>query len=139
MESTLIFYPAIAQMLLTFAMYFKLAIVKQRALENGEVDLERRALHGDAWPVSVMKISNNLQNQFESPVLFYALCFMLWALGAVTLSGLLLAWGFVVLRVMHSFVHTGANVVPIRKKIFMASTVMLMVLCAYVVLALLAS
>lgn len=133
MESKLIFYPAIAQIILTFVMFLRLAIAKQRALTNNQVDLQRRALHNDAWPEAVQKISNNLQNQFESPVLFYALCFMLWALDSVTLTALLIAWCFVVLRIFHAFVHTGSNVVDIRKKVFMASTSVLIILCGFVI------
>lgn len=137
MESKLIFYPIISQIILTFIMYIRLTIVKHRALANSEIDLDRRALHSDAWPDSVLKTSNNLQNQFESPVLFYALCFMLWALNSVNVFSLLIAWGFVFLRVLHAFVHTGSNTVAIRKKVFMTSTILLIVLCICVINAIL--
>lgn len=138
MESKLIFYPVIAQILLTLSMYLKLAIVKNRALAKGEVDLNRRALHGDAWPDYVMKTNNNLQNQFESPVLFYALCFMLWALGVVNIIGLSAAWGFVILRVVHAIVHSGSNIVAMRKKVFMVATALLAVLCVCAIYGILA-
>jgi len=133
MESKLVFYPVVAQIILTFIVYMLLPIAKQRVLKTIEVDLARRALHNDAWPDSVLKISNNVQNQFESPVLFYALCFMLWALNVVSVFALLVAWGYVVLRVVHVFVHTGSNEIPIRKKVFMASTALLIALCGCVV------
>ncbi len=137
METNLIFYPVVAQIILTFIVYSFLPIVKKRALENNEVDLVRRPLHDDAWPDSVLKITNNVRNQFESPVLFYALCFMLWALSSVNAVVLSAAWLYVVLRVVHAIVHTGSNVVPIRKKVFMASTLVLMLLCVCVIYALL--
>jgi hypothetical protein len=132
MESKLIFYPVIIQIILTFIVYTFLPIVKKRALENGQVDLTRRALHSDAWPDNVIKISNNVKNQFESPVLFYALCFMLWALNIVSFLSLVVAGGYVLLRMVHAFVHTGSNVIEIRKKVFMASTLLLMFLCGIV-------
>lgn len=132
MESKLIFYPVITQIILTFIVYTLLPIVKKRALENGQVNLARRGLHSDAWPDDVIKISNNVKNQFESPVLFYTLCFMLWALNTVSLLSLMVAWGYVLLRMVHAFVHTGSNIVPIRKKVFMASTLLLMFLCGIV-------
>ena len=133
MESKLIFYPVVVQIIITFIIYSRLPAVKKRALENDEVDLVRRPLHDDAWPDEVLKISNNVKNQFESPVLFYALCFMLWALNSVSYLALSAAWVFVVLRVIHIRVHTGSNEIPIRKKVFMASTAFLMVLCACVI------
>jgi hypothetical protein len=137
MESKLVFYPVIAQIILTFIVYMRLPIAKNRVLKTFEIDLARRALHNDAWPDSVLKISNNVQNQFESPVLFYALCFMLWALNVVSIFALLVAWGYVVLRVIHVFVHTGSNEIPIRKKVFMASTALLILLCGCVIYGLL--
>jgi len=137
MENELIFYPVIAQIILTFVVYTLLPIAKKRVLKTVEVDLARRALHNDAWPDNVLKISNNVQNQFESPVLFYAICFMLWALNVVSLFALLVAWAYVILRVVHVFVHTGSNEIPIRKKVFMASTALLMVLCGCVIQGLL--
>jgi len=133
MESKLVFYPVVAQIILTFIVYMLLPIAKKRVLKTIDVDLARRALHNDAWPDSVLKISNNVQNQFESPVLFYALCFMLWALNVVSVFALLVAWAYVVLRVIHVFVHTGSNEIPIRKKVFMASTALLIVLCGCVI------
>jgi len=139
MESKLIFYPVITQIILTFIVYILLPISKSRVLKTMEVDINRRALHNDAWPDSVLKISNNVQNQFESPVLFYALCFMLWALNIVSVFSLYVAWGYVVLRVTHVFVHTGSNKIPVRKKVFMASTALLMILCVCVINGLLAA
>ena len=133
MESKFIFYPVIAQIILTFIVYILLPIAKSRVLRTMDVDINRRALHNDAWPDSVLKISNNVQNQFESPVLFYALCFMLWALNIVSVFSLYVAWGYVFLRVTHAFVHTGSNKIPVRKKVFMASTLMLMILCGCVI------
>jgi len=133
MESKFIFYPVIAQIILTFIVYILLPIAKSRVLRTMDVDINRRALHNDAWPDSVLKISNNVQNQFESPVLFYALCFMIWALNIVSTFTLSIAWGYVFLRVIHVFVHTGSNKIPVRKKVFMASTALLMVLSACVI------
>ena len=137
MESNFIFYPMIAQIVLTFIEYTLLPISKARVLRTIEVDINRRALHNDAWPDSVLKISNNVQNQFESPVLFYALCFMLWALNSVSVFALSIASAYVVLRIVHVFVHTGSNKIPVRKKVFMASTLLLMVLCGDVIYSLL--
>ncbi len=136
MENKLIFYPIIAQILLTLAMYIKLTIVKNKALANAEVDLNRRALHVDAWPESVLKVSNNLQNQFESPILFYVLCFVLWALNGVDMLVMGISSAYVVLRVFHAGVHTGSNTVAIRKKVFMVSVLLLVALCVLSIKAL---
>ena len=95
-----------------------LGIRKKRALKNGQVDLKKTALDNDAWPDDVLKVSNNIRNQFQVPVLFYVLCFMFYVLDAVTVVALSLAWIFVLSRVVHAYIHMGANFVPARFSAF---------------------
>lgn len=118
MNRDLIFLPILVQVLLTLATYILLIKTKIRAMKAGEVDMARRALHDDAWPESVMKINNNIRNQFEVPVLFYVLAFMLWALEAVNALTLAAAWLFAVSRIVHAWIHIGSNYVPNRRRVF---------------------
>ena len=118
MTRNLIFIPALFQVLLTLAAYVLLIREKVRAMRAGEVDMARRALHDDAWPESVMKINNNIRNQFEVPVLFYVMSFALWALDAVHWPALAVATLFVLSRIVHTWVHVGSNYVPTRRKVF---------------------
>src|SRR5207342_76792 len=121
MNRNLIFLPALAQIVLTLVVYVYLGIAKGKALKLDLVDLERRALHEDAWPDFVRQVSNNIRNQFETPVLFYALVFILWGLQAVNAISLALAGGFFLARLAHAYVHLGSNFVPLRRKIFTMS------------------
>jgi hypothetical protein len=118
MSRDLIFVPALVQVLLTLAVYVVLIRTKVRAMKAGQVDMARRALHDDAWPDSVMKINNNIRNQFELPVLFYALSFSLWALDSVHVAALAAASLFVLSRITHSWIHIGSNYVPARRRAF---------------------
>ncbi len=118
MNRDLIFGPILVQVLLTLATYVLLIKAKIRAMKAGEVDMARRALHDDAWPESVMKINNNIRNQFEVPVLFYVLAFALWALDAVHWVALAAAWLFAVSRIVHAWIHIGTNYVPNRRRAF---------------------
>ena len=118
MNRDLIFGPILVQVLLTLATYVLLIKAKIRAMKAGEVDMARRALHDDAWPESVMKINNNIRNQFEVPVLFYVLAFALWALEAVAWPALAAAWLFAISRIVHAWVHIGTNYVPNRRRAF---------------------
>lgn len=59
MENSLIYAPVIVQVALTKWLYIALAIAKSRAVKRSEVNEERRALHDDAWPDSVLPINNN--------------------------------------------------------------------------------
>ncbi len=134
MNAKLIFYPVLLQILLTLLVYAYLAVVKSRAVRLQQVDLARRALDGDAWPDSVRQVSNNLRNQFEAPVLYYALALMLWALDGVDAYSLGLAWAFALSRVAHAAVHS--NYVPRRRAIFTFGCLVLLLMLIQCVWAL---
>lgn len=110
--------PLVGQVLLTVAVYVRLAGAKADAVKRGDVDEARRALHADAWPESVQKINNNIRNQFEVPILFYVLTLALGQLGETGILAQALGWTFVVSRVAHAYVHIGSNYVPTRRKLF---------------------
>lgn len=118
MKSDLIFWPVIVQILIVIAGFMLLGIRKKQALKNGQVDLKKAALDNDAWPDEVLKVSNNIRNQFQVPVLFYIVCLMFFVLDAVTVSSLSLAWVFVISRIIHAYVHMGSNFVPARFSVF---------------------
>lgn len=128
MNSTLIFLPALAQVILTLIVFIGLAIAKSKAVKAGEVDEDRRALHSDAWPERVMKFNNNISNQFELPVLFYILCIILWATNCTSVIVHIFAWLFVASRIAHVVIHTGSNFVPNRRKAYMLGFFILVVL-----------
>lgn len=128
MHPDLIFVPLLIQVLLTLVIYIRLGQAKEQAVKIGQVDQTRRALYEDAWPEDVRKINNNIRNQFETPVLFYVLVISLWLLDAAGPAAQLLACGYAVLRIAHAFVHTGSNVVRVRKRLFQASIILLFLL-----------
>ena len=133
MENDLIFSPVIVQVALTLWLYIALAIAKSRAVKRGEVNEERRALHDDAWPDSVLQINNNIRNQFEVPVLFYVLIGIVWGIDAVNIYIHIAAWMFVISRIIHMAVHTGSNYVPLRRKVFMFGCFILIGLVVFLV------
>ena len=120
MSRDLIFWPVLAQVLLTLFVYVALIKRKIAAMRAGRVDMARRALHDDAWPDEVMQINNNIRNQFELPVLFYVLAAALWALDAVHWAALAVASLFVLSRIVHVWVHIGANEISARRRAFTA-------------------
>ena len=135
MPGKLILLPALVQVLLTLALYGALAVAKARAAKGGQVDVDRRALHDDAWPESVMKINNNIRNQFEVPVLFYVLTIILWQLNQTGVLVQSLAWLFVTSRFVHAYIHTGSNYVPFRRRVFMFGCVVVLAMAGEAVCA----
>ncbi|PCI62554.1 MAG: hypothetical protein COB37_06585 [Kordiimonadales bacterium] len=118
MADQFIFIPVLIQIFLTLMLYVALLKRKKKAAADKTVDLERRGLHNDAWPDTVLQVNNNIRNQFEVPVLFYALIMVLWSLEAINIYAHALAWIFVLTRLVHAYVHTGSNFVPLRLRMF---------------------
>jgi hypothetical protein len=92
---------------------------KQRAVREGGVKLTDVALDNAGWPEATRKLNNNYNNQFELPVLFYAILPLLLMLVKVDWLQVTLAWVFVASRILHSIVHTGSNVVMQRGLAFL--------------------
>ena len=128
MDQKLIFFPVLMQVLLTLLVYIGITKAKNKAVALGQVDESRRALHKDAWPDDVLKFTNNLTNQFEAPVLFFVLCFVVWATESINTLSIAFAWAFSISRYAHAYVHTGSNYVPLRKRLFMIGVVILIAL-----------
>lgn len=115
-----ILYPVFVQVLLTLLVGGMMAIARARAVatmdrKRGNPDL---ALGRAPWPEDAIKCAANYSNQFELPVLFYAVvAFALIAKGA-DLIMLVLAWLFVLTRIVHAAIHVGPNKVRWRSPAF---------------------
>ena len=119
MNSSYIIWPVLAQILLTLLMFVMLGLRKAKAVKAGEVNRKLAALNNREWPEDVVKVSNNITNQFEVPVLFYVLCLVLYSINAVGMFAIVLAWLFTLSRYAHAYVHIGSNYVPMRLRLFL--------------------
>jgi hypothetical protein len=72
--------------------------------------------------------ADHFRNLFEVPVMFYALCAFLAITRLTTLLLLACAWGYVVLRAAHTYVHLTSNKIVRRFQVFVASTIVLYVM-----------
>lgn len=118
MNSNYIMWPVLAQILLTLIMFIMLGVRKTKAVKAGRVNRQQAALSNRVWPEDVIKVSNNIANQFEIPVLFYVVCLVLYNIHAVGMVSIVLAWLFVLSRFAHAYVHIGSNYVPMRFLLF---------------------
>ncbi|MDI9245185.1 MAPEG family protein [Marinobacter sp. CHS3-4] len=126
MNSTHIFWPVLAQVFLTLAMFILLGARKAAAVKAGKVNRQQAALDNRVWPEDVVKVSNNIANQFELPILFYVLCFVLYSINAAGTAAIVLAWVFAASRYAHAWVHVGSNYVPMRMRLFMVGCVVVL-------------
>mgnify|MGYP003632809455 FL=1 len=126
----------LAQVLLTLVMFIVLGARKTKAIKAGKVNREQAALDNRVWPEYVVKVSNNIANQFEVPILFYILCVVLYSINAAGTVAIVLAWLFVASRYAHAWVHVGSNYVPVRMRLFMVGCVVLLSMLAVAALKL---
>lgn len=132
MNSNHIIWPVLAQISLTLIMYIMLGMRKTKAVKAGEVNRQQAALNNQVWPEDVIKVSNNIANQFEAPVLFYVLCLTLYSMNAVGMTAVALAWLFALTRFAHAYVHIGSNYVPMRFRLFLIGCLVLIAMLVLV-------
>ena len=80
------------------------------------------------FPPSVRWKSDNYANLLEQPTLFYAVALVLALLGDAHGFNAVLAWIYVGLRVAHSLVHVTVNRIMLRFYLFIAGSLVLLVL-----------
>jgi hypothetical protein len=116
MSQVAILYPVFVQVFLTLAVLASLAVARVRAVrtmdrQRGNPDL---ALGRAVWPDDATKRADNFRNQFELPVLFYAVVAFALIIHGADLLMVVLAWLFVLSRVIHAAIHIGPNKVRWR-------------------------
>jgi hypothetical protein len=120
--------PLFVEVALTFVLLFWMGSMRVAAVRRGEVHPGDIALREPNWPRRVLQIQYAFHNQLELPVLFYVLTILVWMTRFADLLFVILAWVFVVLRLMHAYVHVTDNNVPRRGTIFIAGAIVLTVM-----------
>jgi hypothetical protein len=128
--ATLLIWPMLAQIGWTFFLYAWLTWARQQAVKSGKIDYSGFLLGRDE-PLEVARITRNLANQFELPVVFYTVVVLLVALHAVGTIDLVVAWVFFAGRIVHSLVQTLTNDVILRGRVFLISFLAAAVLVAH--------
>ncbi len=128
MSTQAVLLPLLVQVALTFAIGFWMASGRVAAVRARKVHPRDVALREPNWPKHLMQLQNAYLNQFELPVLFYALAILVLFTKTADLSFVVLAWVFVVLRLAHAYVHVTSNRVPRRGMLFIAGAVVLCVM-----------
>jgi hypothetical protein len=120
--------PLFVQVALTFGLGFWMAFGRVAAVRAREVRARDIALREPAWPKQLMQLQNAFLNQFEMPVLFYALTILVLITRTADLWFVVPAWIFVALRLAHAYVHVTSNRVPRRALMFLAGAAVLCVM-----------
>ena len=131
-------YPVLALVAWTLVMLVWMYFTRIPAFAKAGVD-PNDARHPDAGynakiPASVRSIADNYNHLHEQPTLFYALVFFAVLTGGGDNIFNWLAWGYVGLRVLHSFVQVFSAKVAQRFLVFMLSSIVLIVMAVKEVL-----
>ena len=118
--------PVFVQVLLTFVLLLWTGRVRFAAVRAGAVKAKDIALGERAWPPRVQQVANAFQNQFETPVLFYALVALAVLTRKADLLFVVLSWLFVLSRLAHAYVYATTNTLLVRFRIFLAGTLVLL-------------
>ena len=130
---TSILWPVLAHVAWVFLLYAWLTYARGRAVKRGDVEYSSFEFNREE-PPAVARIRLNLANQFELPVLFYALVILLIALGQVTMFDVIAASIFVAGRVIHTLVQTLTDNVPLRGQVFVINFLAVTALAGHVAL-----
>jgi hypothetical protein len=127
-----IFLPAFAMAALTFIVWLRMYTTRIAQMKRERIHPQSIATSAQAAArLTDSRAADNFRNLFELPVLFYLALVVAAVSGLATDATLALAWLFVLLRVVHSAIQCSYNKVMHRFQAYLAGSVALWVLWAW--------
>lgn len=130
-----IFWPMLAVMAIPIVVLLLNAKRKASDRKDGNLNADQ-PINNKAWSLPVILTSNSLENQFQFPIVFYALCLITFQIDAVTTFAIVLCSLYAATRWLHAIVHVTSNYIPARFGSFLISMILLIAYFGYVVGAL---
>jgi hypothetical protein len=128
MTNGTILQPVIGMMLLTLVVWVRLFAVRIPSMQKLRLPVQTYTTPDkthELLPEVASYPANNLKNLFELPVIFYALCLLLFITDNVDQLYVMAAWGFLGFRVLHSLIHCTVNRVMPRFICYLVSSILL--------------
>ncbi|MBX9933648.1 MAG: MAPEG family protein [Methylobacterium sp.] len=120
--------PVFVQVALVFALLFWMGRVRFAEVGAGRVKIGDIALGQRNWPIRAQQAANAFSNQFELPVLFFALVPLALFTKKADLLFVILAWIFVATRLVHAGITVTSNHVPNRFRAYAAGALVLLIM-----------
>jgi len=128
-----ILYPMFGMIVLTGILMLALLFSRLPTIVNNFGNLQS-AKHSDELrpnlPDTKRYITDNHNHLFEQPTVFYAIVIYIYLVQHADSLHIMLAWAYVVFRVIHSLVHVTTNNVSIRASVFVLSLICLISMIA---------
>jgi hypothetical protein len=114
----MILLPLFVEVILTLVLWSWMAVLRTRDFNSGAVQPDNIALREPNWPKRTTQLANAFANQFELPVLFYVLTILEYVTHLAGIVFVVLAWVFVISRLLHAYVHVTSNIVRLRGALY---------------------
>lgn len=118
MNPDLIFWPMIILALYTLGLYVPMSRARVSAVKSGKVKASAFKLN-EGEPEESRRINNAIANQYQVPILFYAVCLAAYVSGNAGSLMIVLAWAFTLAKIAHSLIHVTTNKLRHRRPMFM--------------------
>ncbi|MDP5143029.1 MAPEG family protein [Rheinheimera baltica] len=122
----LILMPVFLQILLTSVVLVLMGRRRIRAAKNKEISVAAfKTMNLSGANEQVIATSRNFENQFQMPMLYLFSVLFTLQLGLADMGYVVMGAAFVLLRLVHTFVHIGSNNVRMRFNVFLLGCVVL--------------
>ena len=131
--------PVLALIIWTLIVWVWMYATRIPAMQKAKIN-PQDAIHAgslSSLSTGARVVAENYNHLHEQPTIFYALAIYSYLVGVGDLLNIWLAWGYVALRVAHSFAQIVLKRVIIRFYVFALSTIVLIVIAARNLFALL--
>ena len=133
-----VFFPAFAMVVLTVVVTFRMFFELVRQMRAERIPLRELPSGSQmAARFADTRAADNYRNLFEAPVLFYLALVVAAVTGNATAMVIGLAWAYVAIRYLHSYIHCTYNRVRHRLYAFLASNLVLWALWIILAISLL--
>lgn len=123
------FYPMFAMAILSIGVALYLFSLRVSMSKAGVVDPRVFKLNKSKdIPDILVQTSNNFSNLFEIPVLFYAACLAAIVTSQQTITLQILAWLFVLSRIIHTYIHLTRNKIIPRLFAFISGVILVLIM-----------
>lgn len=134
LAAKLLILAMVAQIALTFGILMLMGRERVPRVMRGEIAVADIAVEKTAYPLKARLLSNNFDNQFQLPVLFYAAVLLTLVLGLTSWVEVALGWLFVSTRFIHAAIHVTTNHVVRRFAAYAAGLAVLALMWLWLVI-----
>ena len=128
-QQAMMLIPLLGMVMLTVAVSFILIKMRYRAvLKDGLHPAYFKLNRGAKLPDYLVRATQHYDNLFETPILYYVAILLLISLNISDFVYIALSWTYLLIRIMHTYIHITHNTLRQRRNVFLLSYCVLIIL-----------